>query len=136
MMYKIGEFSKIVDISPRTLRYYDEEGILVPKCVDKFTGYRLYNSENIEECKVIKILKLANFTLSEINVYKDNINEEILLKKQEEILKNIKELKSQYELIEDIKSKLSKEKPKVYTNDLINQEILRRKYVRRNNEKN
>lgn len=38
-MYKIGDFSKIVDIPVRTLRYYAEYGVLVPSEIDKFTGY-------------------------------------------------------------------------------------------------
>ena len=54
-MYKIGEFSKIVDIPVRTLRYYDEFGILKPSDVDNFTGYRYYSDENIIECHLIKL---------------------------------------------------------------------------------
>ena len=65
-MYKIGEFSKIVDIPVRTLRYYDEYGILKPSEVDNFTGYRYYTDNNVIECEIIKLLKSVNFTLEEI----------------------------------------------------------------------
>ena len=39
-MYKIGEFSTLNHITIKTLRYYDEIGLLKPSIVDKYTGYR------------------------------------------------------------------------------------------------
>ena len=48
-MYKIGEFSKIVNIPVRTLRYYAEYGVLVPSETDKYTGYKYYSDANVEE---------------------------------------------------------------------------------------
>ena len=74
-MYKIGEFSKIVDIPVRTLRYYAEDEILIPSEVDRFTGYKYYSDENISECELIKLLKSLDFTLDEIKMYKDCLNE-------------------------------------------------------------
>lgn len=38
-MYKIGDFSKIVDLPVRTIRYYAEVGVLEPTYTDEFTGY-------------------------------------------------------------------------------------------------
>lgn len=34
-MYRIGEFSKITQLSKKTLRYYDEEGLLSPSYRDQ-----------------------------------------------------------------------------------------------------
>lgn len=84
-MYKIGEFSKIVDIPVRTLRYYAEDEILIPSEVDRFTGYKYYSDENISECELIKLLKSLDFTLDEIKMYKDCLNGEILEKKKTEL---------------------------------------------------
>ena len=39
-MYKIGELSKLCSIPVKTLRYYDDIGLLRPDHIDKFTGYR------------------------------------------------------------------------------------------------
>ncbi len=39
-MYKIGELSRLCRIPVKTLRYYDNEGVLVPDEIDRFTGYR------------------------------------------------------------------------------------------------
>lgn len=119
-MYKIGEFSKLVNISARTLRYYDEVGILVPNSIDKFTGYRMYNDDNIKECELVKLLKLINFSLSEIAIYKNKLDNDILSKKQKEIFQEIKFLKLQLNLIEDMKENLisKNDKPKVYTKNM------------------
>lgn len=42
-MLKIGDFSKLAQISIRMLRHYDELGLLTPEHVDAFTGYRYYS---------------------------------------------------------------------------------------------
>ena len=39
---QIGDFSKLSQVSVKTLRYYDEIGLLKPIEIDRFTGYRYY----------------------------------------------------------------------------------------------
>ena len=95
-MYKIGDFSKIVDIPARTLRYYAEFGILVPSEVDEFTGYKYYSDENIIDCELIKLLKSLDFTLDEIKKYRYCIDQEILEKKKKEIEERMYLLKLKY----------------------------------------
>ena len=56
-MYRIGEFSKITNLSIRTLRYYNDIGLLIPEEVDLFTNYRYYGKRNLEDVKIIKELK-------------------------------------------------------------------------------
>lgn len=46
-MFRIGEFSKMSKTTIKTLRYYDEVGLLKPEAVDRFTGYRLYTTEQL-----------------------------------------------------------------------------------------
>ena len=46
-MKKIGEFSELVGISSKTLRYYDELGLFSPETVDSETGYRYYQESQI-----------------------------------------------------------------------------------------
>ena len=38
-MLKIGDFSRLSQISIRMLRHYDELGLLIPESTDPFTGY-------------------------------------------------------------------------------------------------
>lgn len=128
-MYKIGEFSKIMNIPIRTLRYYDEQNILKPRYIDKYTGYRLYDEENIIELELILILKSVNFTLSEISEYKDNLSSDILKEKQLEIKNTIFQLESKYEKINKMRENIqsSKTKGKVLTLNTKDNENERRK---------
>lgn len=48
-MYKIGELSKLCNMSVKALRYYDSEGLLVPDRIDKFTGYRYYSASKLAD---------------------------------------------------------------------------------------
>lgn len=112
-MYKIGEFSKKINISVRTLRYYDSIALLQPNSIDNFTGYRYYDDENLIEAELIKLLKSVNFTLKEIMEYKENFNFELLNIKQMEIKQNIKELKNKIKKLEKIKQEFQEEKPKI-----------------------
>ncbi|MBE6161764.1 MAG: MerR family transcriptional regulator [Firmicutes bacterium] len=107
-MYRIGEFSKIVDLSVKTLRYYDAVGILCPGKIDEFTGYRYYNEENIKEAELIKLLKSVNFSLEEILNYKDNLTTEVFEYKKEQILDSIKDLKIKYEKLTILQNNLTK----------------------------
>ncbi len=61
-MYKIGQFSKLTQISTKTLRYYDEEDMLVPSYRDSNNGYRYYDDEDYK--KALLILKLRNLEFS------------------------------------------------------------------------
>jgi len=65
-MYKIGELSKLCSIPVKTLRYYDDIGLLRPDHIDKFTGYRYYSAARLGECCRILALKELGFTLDEI----------------------------------------------------------------------
>lgn len=44
-MFRIGAFSKLTRVSVRMLRYYDDAGLLTPAVIDKFTGYRMYTTD-------------------------------------------------------------------------------------------
>lgn len=56
-MFKIGEFSKLAQVSIRMLRYYDEVNLLKPEEVDQWTGYLLNWNQNISRlCKHLKDL--------------------------------------------------------------------------------
>lgn len=139
-MYKIGEFSKIVDIPVRTLRYYDECGILQPNEIDNFTGYRYYTDNNVIECEIIKLLKSVNFTLEEIALYRNNLNPEIIEQKQHEIIEQIEFLRKKYNRLAIMKEELQKSQTKIKIYEKIESEneeekVLRRKYERRNIKK-
>ena len=65
-MFKIGEFSKMVRVSPRMLRYYEQNGLLLPAEVDRFTGYRLYSAGQMPLLSRITELRDIGFGVEEI----------------------------------------------------------------------
>ena len=46
-MIRIGDFSKLSRVSVKTLRFYDEMGLLKPVEVDRFTGYHYYEFDQL-----------------------------------------------------------------------------------------
>ncbi len=64
--YQIGEVCHLTGLTPRTLHYYDEIGLLVPS--ERLAGgQRLYTAGDLERIQEIKELKrLLGLSLSEI----------------------------------------------------------------------
>ena len=56
-MLKIGEFSKLAQVSVKTLRYYDALGLLRPDWVDRYTGYRYYALQQLPRLNRILALR-------------------------------------------------------------------------------
>ncbi|GAB4508261.1 MAG: MerR family transcriptional regulator [Anaerolineae bacterium] len=65
-MFRIGEFSKIAQVSGRLLRYYDELGLLSPVFTDRQTGYRYYSAEQLPHLNRILVLKELGLSLEQI----------------------------------------------------------------------
>ncbi|MCL1809424.1 MAG: MerR family transcriptional regulator [Clostridiales bacterium] len=65
-MFRIGEFSKLVRVSPRMLRHYEKCGLLYPAEIDKFTGYRQYSAGQIPLLGNIVSLRDVGFSIDEI----------------------------------------------------------------------
>lgn len=65
-MFRIGEFSKLVRVSPRMLRHYEKCGLLYPAQIDRFTGYRLYSAAQIPLLTRIVTLRDIGFSIDEI----------------------------------------------------------------------
>lgn len=65
-MFRIGEFSKLTQVTIRMLRYYDETGLLKPAQIDRQTGYRMYSIEQIPILNKIIYLRDSGFQVSEI----------------------------------------------------------------------
>lgn len=64
-LYQIGEVSKIGGISQRTLRHYDELGLMQPDLVGD-NGYRYYSLQTMLKIPVINYLKMMGLSLEEI----------------------------------------------------------------------
>lgn len=63
--YTPGELAKLTGVTPRTIRYYDQRGLLKPESRSE-EGYRLYGSDALLRMQRITMLKFAGFSLGEI----------------------------------------------------------------------
>lgn len=110
-MYKVGELSKLCNISVKALRYYDAEGLLIPDEIDRFTGYRYYSASKLEDCYRIIALKELGFTLDEIKARlaaKDSAKiAELLEAKLAELNSLIENIEKQLRRIETMRNNLT-----------------------------
>lgn len=65
-LFTAGELAKIAGVSSRTIRFYDEKGILKP-CGYSEGEYRLYDEEAILRLQQILMFKYVGFSLEEIS---------------------------------------------------------------------
>jgi len=65
-MFRIGDFSKLGQVSIKALRFYDEVGLLKPTYVDRDTGYRYYSATLLPRLNRILAFKELGFSLGEI----------------------------------------------------------------------
>ncbi|HAM14947.1 MAG TPA: transcriptional regulator [Eggerthellaceae bacterium] len=65
-MLKIGEFSKLSQLTVKALRFYEREGILAPSKVDPHTGYRLYTTSQPMEAAKVKSLRQLGVSVEEV----------------------------------------------------------------------
>lgn len=88
-LYTIGEMAKIANISVRTLRYYDEMGIIVPEVRDENTNYRYYSNTQMLQLQILKELRALDFSLDEIKniIHNEDTNH----------INHIQSLKSKFE---------------------------------------
>jgi DNA-binding transcriptional MerR regulator len=64
-MFTIGEFARLGAVSVRTLRHYDEIGLLPPAKVDPDTGYRCYSPTQLRQLNRIVALKELGLSLTQ-----------------------------------------------------------------------
>lgn len=65
-MFKIGDFSRLGQVSVRMLRHYDDLDLFKPAYIDRFTGYRYYTIEQLPRLNRILALKDLGIPLEKI----------------------------------------------------------------------
>jgi DNA-binding transcriptional MerR regulator len=70
-MLKIGEFSRLAQVTVRALHHYDKVGLLHPAHIDDFTNYRYYTVEQLPRLHRIMALKELGLSLEQISLMID-----------------------------------------------------------------
>jgi DNA-binding transcriptional MerR regulator len=73
-MFSIGEFARFAGVSVRTVRYYDEVGLLPPVAVDPATGYRSYGADQLARLHRIVALKELGLSLRQLQPLLDDLD--------------------------------------------------------------
>ena len=111
--YTIGEAAKKLQVSTRTLRFYEEKDLVRPAYTEE-NGYRFYSEEQIRQIELILFLKELGFSLRQIKMLiqdeHGNQSVELLLKEQyQENQRKIDKLSKKQRKIEHLqKIKLSR----------------------------
>ena len=89
---KIGEFSKMMQITVKTLRHYEQKGLLLPDEVDEWSGYRYYGIGQMQKLKAIRNLQQLGFSLDEI---KDLFDKDFHTPSIEQLTEKLKDTEKQ-----------------------------------------
>lgn len=130
MEYTIQKLSLIAGISTRTLRYYDEIGLLKPSRVNS-SGYRIYGEKEVDLLQQIMFYKELGFNLDNINkiISSPNYDEikalkshhKMLLEKSEQINLLIQNVKKTIEMRERNLKMSNSEKFRGFKENMINE---------------
>ena len=104
-MLKIGEFSRLSQVTIKTLHHYDELGLIKPAHIDPVTNYRFYEVEQLPRIYRIIALKELGLSLEQVGLMLDEEmpTEQIrgmLRLKQAEIHQEVREAQRQLALVE------------------------------------
>lgn len=100
----INEVEKITGVSKRNIRFYEKEGLILPKRNNE-NSYRVYDEYDVWRIKVIKMLRMLDMPLEEI---KKVLEEEQMLSvavvnQQAELERKAKELQAAISFCEQLK---------------------------------
>ena len=100
---KIGDFSQMMQVTVKTLRHYEQKGLLKPDEVDEWTGYRYYTVEQMQRLNNIRKLQQLGFSLDEIGLlYEDDSHDPTV----SQLSRKIRETEQQLRMLMDRREKL------------------------------
>ena len=100
---KIGEFSQLMQVTVKTLRHYEQKGLLMPDEVDEWTGYRYYTTDQMQKLNNIRDLQRLGFSLDEIKFLYEGESHRPSIR---QLTEKIKETERQLHLLIDRRTKL------------------------------
>ena len=113
-MYKIGELSRLCSIPVKTLRYYDDIGLLPADVIDKYTGYRYYTPARLADCYQILALKELGFSLEQIREHLSSGDTTAILEKRKaELYQTIADATEKLHRLETLQQLQKGEKPMI-----------------------
>lgn len=91
--YTIGQLAKLAGISTKTLRVYEQKGLLLPERNEE-NGYRMYGEDAVKTMEKIQLMKYLDFSLDQIADFLQlygNVSRENMLLEQKRLLEKKRE---------------------------------------------
>lgn len=98
-MISIGKFSKICQVTVKTLYYYDKIDLLKPIYTEPQNGYRYYSEEQMPKMLLIQRLKRYGFSLEEVKSFLEETDQEELFLKLWKQREQMKKKKLEMEIV-------------------------------------
>lgn len=79
-LFRMGEVTKIMGVTRKTLLVYEDMGLLTPAVRDKDSGFRYYSADNMTQIRSIRALQALGLSLKEVAAYyydTDNIDKQL-----------------------------------------------------------
>ena len=134
MDYKVKELAELSGVSPRTLRYYDQIGLLKPE-KNRENGYRLYQSKQVDRLQQILFYRRLGLSLENIKEILDAPD----FDRQRSLEKHLSALLQQQEelglLIKNVKQTLRSLKGEIIMSDKEKFEGFKRELIQQNNDR-
>ena len=95
----IHEVEHLLNLSKKSIRYYEEEGLIHPKR-ERDNSYRIYEEEDIQKLKTIKFLRELNVSIKDLKRLESG---EITLKEcMEEQIRKVEAQQENYEQVKKL----------------------------------
>lgn len=134
MEYTINELAKLAKISTRTLRYYDEYGLLKPDHIRE-NGYRVYCKAEVDKLQQILFYRELNLSLSDIKKILNSRDFEAAVALEEHLVA-LKERRRQLDvLINNVEKSIKNMKGEIVMSDKERFEGFKQKLIDENEKK-
>lgn len=100
---KIGEFSKLMQVTVKTLRHYEQKGLLLPEEVDEWSGYRFYGVGQMQRFNAIRNFRDLGFSLEEI---RELLDDDTLVPPVQKLAEKIEETEAQLQRLRERRDRL------------------------------
>lgn len=140
ILFSIGEMAKLCNVTPKTLRFYNQIGLLEPAKINPENGYRFYTEQSITRVLSIKQLQDIGMSLEDIQRFfkansQANVVDQLsqaLIMREQNIRAQIDKLQTSLNKIKALQkqcSVISKSFHDSDVNHLIIHEIRQRRFV-------
>lgn len=133
-MYKINEVAKFAGVSTRTLRYYDEIGLLKPASFSE-SNYRYYSQKEVDLLQQILFFKELGYRLTEIKAILQDKDFNLLHSLEKQKLELVKEKQKIDVLLKTINQTIQHHKGDYYMSNQDKFNGLKEKMIQENEEK-